>query len=61
MRDRRDEAALRQALEAVGEAAAGSVNVLYPLKQALVLGATIGEVCDVLRREWGTYQAPELL
>ncbi|MGO8873780.1 MAG: methylmalonyl-CoA mutase [Acidimicrobiales bacterium] len=60
-RDRRDAGALARALDAVGEAASGSSNVLYPLKEALVLGATVGELCDVLRRHWGTYQAPELL
>ncbi len=33
-----------------------SSNVLYPLKEALRALATVGEVCDVLRDEWGAYQ-----
>jgi methylmalonyl-CoA mutase N-terminal domain/subunit len=61
MRDRRDDKAVGKTLAAVGEAASGSANVLYPLKQALANGATIGEICDVLRHEWGTYEAPNLL
>ena len=61
VRDRRDGEAVATTLEAVGEAARGSVNVLYPLKQALISGATVGEICDVLRREWGTYESTNLL
>ena len=57
-RDGRDANAVGDALDAVAVAASGTGNVLYPLKQALVAGATLGELCDVLRREWGTYRAP---
>jgi hypothetical protein len=38
-----------------------SDNVLFPLKQALAAGATIGEICDELRLEWGTYESTSLL
>jgi methylmalonyl-CoA mutase N-terminal domain/subunit len=55
--DSRDARAVRDALAAVADAAAGSANVLYPLKRALAAGATVGETCDVLRQEWGTYEA----
>ena len=61
MRDGRDDKAVSTGLAAVGQAASGSANVLYPLKEALASGATVGEVCDVLRHEWGTYEAPYLL
>ncbi len=44
------------ALVAVRKAAGGSDNVLYPMKQALASGATVGEVCDALRQVWGTYE-----
>ena len=37
-------------------AARGTENVLKPLKKALALRATVGEVCDALREVWGTYQ-----
>jgi methylmalonyl-CoA mutase N-terminal domain/subunit len=30
-----------------------------PLKQALALRATVGEVCNALREVWGTYQPTE--
>ncbi|MEV0643075.1 methylmalonyl-CoA mutase family protein, partial [Streptomyces sp. NPDC050619] len=35
--------------------AAGTDNILYPMKHALAAGATVGEVCDALREVWGTY------
>jgi len=43
------------ALTAVRRAAGGSGNVLYPMKEALAAGATVGEVCGTLREVWGTY------
>ncbi|WP_326728147.1 methylmalonyl-CoA mutase family protein [Streptomyces phaeochromogenes] len=43
------------ALMVVQKAAAGTANVLYPMKEALAAGATIGEVCNALRDVWGTY------
>jgi methylmalonyl-CoA mutase, N-terminal domain len=55
-RDRRDGRAVDQSLREVAAAASGTANVLYPMKRALVAGATVGELCDVLRREWGTYR-----
>jgi methylmalonyl-CoA mutase N-terminal domain/subunit len=37
-------------------AAAGSeANVLPPMREALRVGATVGEVCGILREAWGTY------
>jgi methylmalonyl-CoA mutase N-terminal domain/subunit len=51
----RDGAALDAALAAVKDAAAGTANVLYPLKTALAAGATVGEVCTALAAEWGRY------
>ena len=59
-RERRDANAVRGALEPVADAASGSANVLYPLKRALVAGATLGELCDVLRQQWGTYEATDV-
>ena len=39
-------------------AAAGSDQNLLPvMREALRSLATVGEVCDVLREEWGTYDA----
>jgi methylmalonyl-CoA mutase, N-terminal domain len=45
------------AMAAVRDAAASDANVLPPMREALRAGATVGEVCGVLRRAWGTYDA----
>ncbi len=59
-KDHRNADSVRRALVAVADAASGSANVLYPLKRALEAGATLGELCDVLRQQWGTYRAPDV-
>jgi methylmalonyl-CoA mutase N-terminal domain/subunit len=56
LRDRRDDDAVARRLEAVSAAAAGDENLLPPLVAAMRAGATLGEVSDVLRQQWGTYQ-----
>ena len=40
----------------VTAAARGTQNLLYPMKEALRAGATLGEVADVLREVFGVYQ-----
>ncbi|MET7488211.1 methylmalonyl-CoA mutase family protein [Streptomyces sp. NPDC005538] len=42
------------AVLALRKAAEGDDNVLYPMKDALAAGATVGEVCDALRGVWDT-------
>ena len=59
LRARRDAAAVKSALAALRTAAAGTDNVLPPLKAALAAYATVGEVCDTLREVWGVYQPTE--
>jgi methylmalonyl-CoA mutase N-terminal domain/subunit len=56
LRSERDQAAVDGHLAAVREAGAGTVNVLYPIREALRARATVGEVCHALREVWGTYQ-----
>ncbi|MFE6834587.1 methylmalonyl-CoA mutase [Streptomyces sp. NPDC057705] len=56
LRAERDAAAVSAALAALREAAAGTDNVLYPMKEALRARATVGEVCGALREVWGTYE-----
>jgi methylmalonyl-CoA mutase N-terminal domain/subunit len=36
-------------------AAAGDQNLLYPIEQAVLADATVGEICDVLRGVWGEF------
>jgi len=52
----RDEPAVRTALERVSEAARGTDNLMYPIKDALILGATIGEVTKALLPVFGKYR-----
>jgi methylmalonyl-CoA mutase N-terminal domain/subunit len=56
LKARRDNAAVAAALEDLRTAARGSSNLLYPMKEALRRLATLGEVADVLREEFGIYQ-----
>ncbi|TML41299.1 MAG: methylmalonyl-CoA mutase [Actinobacteria bacterium] len=56
VRAERDQDAVRGALDDVAAAARGTQNLLVPMKKALSLRATLGEVSDVLRAEFGVYQ-----
>jgi methylmalonyl-CoA mutase, N-terminal domain len=53
----RDAAAAAEALAGVRSAAAGDENLLPAMRSALAAYATVGEVCDVLREQWGTFDA----
>jgi len=55
VRAERDSAAVEKALEAVRKTARGSENLLPGMRGALALQATIGEICTVLREEFGTF------
>ncbi len=55
LKQRRDNDAVRASLHDVATAARGSANLLYPMKAALKELATLGEVADVLRQEFGEY------
>jgi len=56
IRAERDPAAVEAALADVRAAARGTQNLLAPMKEALRSMATLGEVSDVLRDEFGVYQ-----
>ncbi|HEX3004375.1 MAG TPA: methylmalonyl-CoA mutase family protein, partial [Angustibacter sp.] len=55
LRAERDQPAVDRALAALQDAARGTDNVLYPMREALAARATVGEVCHALREVWGTY------
>ncbi|MER5931604.1 methylmalonyl-CoA mutase family protein [Streptomyces sp. NPDC002054] len=55
LRSDRDGAAVDAALAGLRAAAAGTENVLYPMREALRARATVGEVCNALREVWGAY------
>jgi methylmalonyl-CoA mutase, N-terminal domain len=56
LREARDGVAVERVLGALADAAAGTENVLPPMKEALRARATLGEVSDVLRRAFGEYR-----
>jgi methylmalonyl-CoA mutase N-terminal domain/subunit len=56
VRASRDQAVVDAALSDVAATAKGDGNLLLPMKAALKAMATLGEVADVLRAEFGVYQ-----
>jgi len=52
----RDEPEAHRSLALVREAARGSDNTLPVIREALQALCTIGEICGVLREEWGVYE-----
>lgn len=59
LRGNRDQSAVDKALAELKAAAAGTDNVLYPMRVALKELATVGEVCGALREVWGVYTPQE--
>ena len=56
LRERRDSAAAERALARIRAAATGDENMMPLLIEAVEAYATIGEICDVLREQWGEYR-----
>jgi methylmalonyl-CoA mutase, N-terminal domain len=54
----RDQAAVDSALAAMVQAARGDDNLIEPILAAARAEATLGEICDALRAEWGVYTEP---
>jgi methylmalonyl-CoA mutase N-terminal domain/subunit len=52
----RDADAVSSALKTVTQTAQGTANLLYPMKDALVAGASIGEITDALLPIFGRYR-----
>jgi methylmalonyl-CoA mutase N-terminal domain/subunit len=59
LRATRDSEAVQSALADLRDAARGGDNLLPPMREALRHLATVGEVCDSLRAEFGTYRPPD--
>jgi methylmalonyl-CoA mutase N-terminal domain/subunit len=55
VRAERDAAEAEHALARVREVARGTDNMLHPMRDALRALCTVGEICDVLREEWGMH------
>jgi methylmalonyl-CoA mutase, N-terminal domain len=56
VREERDDAAVEETLEAIGEAAASEANMMPYLIDAVKAYATVGEICDAMRDVFGEYQ-----
>jgi methylmalonyl-CoA mutase N-terminal domain/subunit len=55
-KDQRDAEAVARRLEKLRETARGDGNLLHPIRAALADECSIGEVCGVMREEFGEYQ-----
>jgi methylmalonyl-CoA mutase N-terminal domain/subunit len=56
VRGGRDQAEVEKALKTLDDAARGTDNLLPPMREALKVYATLGEVSDVLRKVFGEYE-----
>jgi methylmalonyl-CoA mutase N-terminal domain/subunit len=56
LREDRDDIAVSDALDELSNAAHGTENVLYPMKKALEVGATIGDITRTLVPVFGRYR-----
>lgn len=54
----RDDSAVQSALKRMIEVARTQENMLPAMLDAVRVEATLGEICDVLRDEWGVYTEP---
>jgi methylmalonyl-CoA mutase N-terminal domain/subunit len=61
LRNRRNQAAVEQALTALENAAKGTDNLMPLILTAVEAYATTGEICHTLRRVWGEYQPPVIV
>jgi methylmalonyl-CoA mutase N-terminal domain/subunit len=57
VRAERDPEEAQRALEEVRRVSRSDENLLRPMREALKARCTVGEICDVLREEYGTYDA----
>ncbi|MDQ1540221.1 MAG: isobutyryl-CoA mutase large subunit [Actinomycetota bacterium] len=60
-REQRDQALVDTALRGVLAVARGDGNLIEPILEAARAEATLGEICGLLVREWGSYTEPPQL
>ncbi len=56
----RDQAKVQKALDAVRACAKGDDNLMYPILDAVRVGATVGEISDVFREVFGVYRETQI-
>jgi methylmalonyl-CoA mutase N-terminal domain/subunit len=54
----RDDDAVRRSLATMVDVARTEANMIPAMLDAARAEATLGEICDALRQEWGTYSEP---
>ena len=54
----RDEAAVAAAIQRMVEVGRTDGNMIDSMLEAVRVEATLGEICDALRDEWGIYREP---
>lgn len=57
-RERRNSVLTDESLERLSEVSRGNSNLLPAIRAACEAGATVGEIADTLRAEFGTYRDP---
>jgi len=57
VKEKRDDKKVKESLKAVREAAKSDKNLMYPIVEAVKAYATLGEISDILREEFGEYEA----
>jgi len=58
LRKQRDNSRVQATLESLGSAAATDANLMPYILESVRAYATVGEMCDVLRKVFGTYKEP---
>ncbi len=58
LRKRRNGSRVKQTLESLGSAAATDANLMPYILDCVRAYATVGEICDVFRKVFGTYEEP---
>jgi methylmalonyl-CoA mutase N-terminal domain/subunit len=61
LRARREEGAVRSALEALRRGVEGTENTMPLILNSVRAYATLGEICDALREVFGTYEEKSVL
>jgi methylmalonyl-CoA mutase N-terminal domain/subunit len=60
LRRKRDSGRVRQCLDDLKAACAGTANVMYPIMDAVRAYATLGEICGAMKDVFGTYEEPPM-
>jgi methylmalonyl-CoA mutase N-terminal domain/subunit len=58
LRKQRDNSRVQTTLESLASAAATDANLMPYILESVRAYATVGEMCDVLRKVFGTYREP---